>query len=268
MSTNQNGLSAENTPPAAQVRDATPASMGVEAATVNAGSIVVDNGASTTIAVAAPAPANADHVAIPPSSSATTPPGKERNYTPRGADPALDNVPHRHHALCTAAVVCDLKLGGYDAARAVAEPLKSGIKASEVAKDVVAVSPWLLNADHLNFNGASGYQKLGIQRFFHLWMSNRVYYFYYDPERGEHPIRRRKANLRAVYREFYDTFAADIAARVLITEECAMEFWHSVADRVPFREPSSGVMVNASEAVNSTNGDTGAANGAFANHDS
>ena len=156
----------------------------------------------------------------------------------RGADPSRDVVWPRHHTLCLAAAKCDLTLGGIDIAPMVTKPLESGIWPAEIVPVVLELCPWVLRAEYLNFIGANELESLGLQRYFRRWLANRVYYFYYDPEASEHPRHRRKGNLRAAYREFYETFAGSIAARTPISEERAKEFWLSVADRVPFLAPS------------------------------
>ncbi len=161
----------------------------------------------------------------------------ENTRRSRGANPAQDNLWTRHHAICMMGVVCDQALGGYEAARISTAPLKEGVRPAAVADVLLNLTPWLLNKNYLNFAGSSGLEKHGLPRFFKNWVTNRVYYFYRFPERSEHPERRAKGNLRAVYKEFYDTFSAYVAEKKTISESDAEAFWTKVSDRVPFKTP-------------------------------
>lgn len=152
----------------------------------------------------------------------------------RRANPAFDSIWTRQHAICTLGAICDALAGGYDAARS-AEPPRPGVSFKCVGGELRHLCPWLINDRYLNFEGSRGLLKHGLDTCFKDWVANRVYYFYAYPERSEHPVNRKRHNLRLVYEEFYAAFGADVEARNTISEERARNFWLSVSDRVPFQ---------------------------------
>lgn len=175
----------------------------------------------------------------------------------RGANPSRDNIWTRHHARCAMGVIRDLQLGGFDAAREVANQTRVN-RQSEVARILRATHPWLVNAIYLNFVGSATLAKHGLDLTFDRWVYNRVYYFDYDVERSEHPHNAKRGNLRAVYHDFYEVFSGEIEAGGVVSQDDAQAFWILVADRVPFFAPSVGVGTMAamlpSETVSSTSG--------------
>lgn len=162
-------------------------------------------------------------------------PSKQRRK--RGADPTYDNIWTRHHAICLLGVICDTALGGLEARRLAPTSLEQGMKPKDAAIALLNVCPWLLNITYLNFQGSHDLETFGLERCFYQWAANRVYYFYRYPECNEHPANRIKGNLRLVYTDFCATFADEVSALLVISEERAKAFWLSVKDRVPFRLP-------------------------------
>lgn len=187
----------------------------------------VDHGDQSSHITDAPTepPANAPEAAEAPAS------GRRK----RGTNPRRDPIWTRHHAISTMGVISDVKLGGYELAREITDPLKQYPGLKEVPDILLEVCPWILNVNYLNFEGSADLAKLGLETCFKRWAANRVYYFHRLGSRSEHPAHR--VNLELVYREFYDTFHQDVVARLPISEERARAFWLSVADRVPFQTP-------------------------------
>jgi hypothetical protein len=165
----------------------------------------------------------------------------KKKRVPRGSDPSRDTIWTRNHAICSLGVLADLMLGGFTAARVTENAGKViAPRLKEIAPALLQVSPWILNPEYLNCKGAVGFEKHGLEKYYFAWATNRVYYFFYKAH-DEHPAYRRKANLRAVYSQFYDTFEADFRSLSPIREETAGDFWISVADRVPFVAPQRDV---------------------------
>lgn len=191
-----------------------------------------------------PSAAVAEPASVPEALSASTSAPRRRR-----ANPSEENIWPRHHAICLMGAICDIKLGGYDAAREAADPLKT-VKMREVAEAALVFCPWLLNASYLNFVGSAGLERDGLEGCFRSWVSNRVYYFYRDP--SEHPYCRKRSNLHAVYGEFYNTFSGDLQSGTVISEDRAKEFWIAVSNRVPFRLPACGMALNVVPVLSST----------------
>lgn len=185
----------------------------------------------STPIIATPSEPHALDAVLPDTASTVTPPEptapKRRK---RGADTKRDDIWTRHHALCLLALICDWIMRGHDPA-AKGNPLKG---APGILLDLCR---WILNAaDYLNCAGSMGLEEQGLKKCYGHWASNRIYYFFRAGSK-EHPANRVRANIGTVYREFYDTFSGDVAARTPISEERAKAFWLSVSDRVPFQAP-------------------------------
>lgn len=190
------------------------------------------------IDVDAPIIAVEEQHALPAEVGTTVAQGSEVRRSARGTDGKRDSIWTRHHAICSMGVLCDLILGGYDAAR-LETHTPGSICRGDIAPQLASLCPWLVNVRNLNFEGSRDLEKFGFDRCFERWVYSRVDYFYRYADSSEHPAKRKKANLSTVYKDFYDAFANDITRGAMITEERAREFWLSVADRVPFLAPAA-----------------------------
>lgn len=212
-----------------------------------------DEPAPVTIEAVSPAEAEAHHESTParatPSephalnavlvdtaSTVTSPELPAPKRRKRGADTKRDDIWTRHHTVSMFGLGCDLMLGGYESARTRENPLKDVPMLKEVPGLLLDLCPWMFNAAYLNFDGSVSLEESGLKKFYAQWASNRIYYFFRAGSK-EHPANRVRANIGTVYREFYDIFSGDVAARTPISEERAKAFWLSVSDRVPFQAP-------------------------------
>jgi hypothetical protein len=178
-------------------------------------------------------------------------PAEDHTSAKRGrrANPLYDSIWTRHHAMCTMGAICDVMLGGYEAARSEAAASTPAIWFRDVPAALLAMCPWLLDPVYLNFEGSVGLMEDGLNQCFEDWAANRIYYFFRRSQRSEHPAHRTRDNLCAVYREFFDTFCEALSARRLIEEEKARAFWISVSDRVPFQSPPKRIIEATGEEV-------------------